>query len=82
VDLELDKLARLLAEKRIGLDADDGARVLLVELGYDPGLGARPLKRAISKHVQDPLAEALVAGRHAAGGTVKVRAVGGVIRIE
>ncbi len=82
VDLELEKLARLLAEKRIGLDADDGARALLVELGYDPGLGARPLKRAISRHVQDPLAEALVAGRHAAESTVKVRADGGRIHIE
>jgi ATP-dependent Clp protease ATP-binding subunit ClpC len=82
VDLELEKLARLLAGKRIGLDADDAARALLVELGYDPGLGARPLKRAISKHVQDPLAEALVAGRHAAESTVKVRAAGGSIQIE
>ena len=50
--------------------------------GYDPGLGARPLKRAILKHVQDPLAEALVAGHHGAGATVKVSATGGRIRIE
>ena len=53
-----------------------------VELGYDPGLGARPLKRAILKHVQDPLAEALVAGRVAEGGTVRVRAPDGRILIE
>ncbi|HEX6764806.1 MAG TPA: ATP-dependent Clp protease ATP-binding subunit [Polyangiaceae bacterium] len=82
VDLELGALSRLLAEKRIGLVADDAARAQLVELGYDPALGARPLKRAILKHVQDPLAEGLVAGRHAAGSTVNVRAAGGRIVIE
>jgi ATP-dependent Clp protease ATP-binding subunit ClpB len=82
VELELAALGRLLAEKRISLDADDAALALLVELGYDPGLGARPLKRAILKHVQDPLAEALVAGRYAEGGTVRVRAQDGLIRIE
>jgi ATP-dependent Clp protease ATP-binding subunit ClpC len=82
VDLELARLERLLAEKGVSLDADDAARTLLVELGYDPGLGARPLKRAILKHVQDPLAEALVAGRHGAGSTVKVRGDGERLRIE
>ena len=82
VDLELGALSRLLSEKGIGLDADDAARALLVELGYDPGLGARPLKRAILRHVQDPLAEALVAGRHAAGSTVRVRTADGRIVIE
>jgi ATP-dependent Clp protease ATP-binding subunit ClpC len=82
VELELAALGRLLADRGIALDADDAACGLLVELGYDPGLGARPLKRAILKHVQDPLAEALVAGRYADGGTVRVRAPDGRIRIE
>ncbi|HEX6278348.1 MAG TPA: ATP-dependent Clp protease ATP-binding subunit, partial [Polyangiaceae bacterium] len=82
VDLELARLERLLAEKGVSLDADDAARSLLVELGYDPGLGARPLKRAILKHVQDPLAEALVAGRHGAGSAVKVRAGAAGIHVE
>jgi ATP-dependent Clp protease ATP-binding subunit ClpC len=82
VDLELAALGKLLADKQIRLDVDDAAKSLLVELGYDPGLGARPLKRAILKHLQDPLAEALVAGHHGAGATVKVSAPGGRIRIE
>jgi ATP-dependent Clp protease ATP-binding subunit ClpC len=82
VDLELAALERLLAEKRVGLDVDDAARALLVELGYDPGLGARPLKRAILRHVQDPLAEALVSGRHGPGSTVKVRTQGGRVLVE
>jgi ATP-dependent Clp protease ATP-binding subunit ClpC len=82
VDLELARLERLLDEKNVRLKVDDTARSLLVELGYDPGLGARPLKRAILKHVQDPLAEALVKNRHGAGSTVQVRADGGVIRLE
>jgi ATP-dependent Clp protease ATP-binding subunit ClpC len=82
VDLELARLEHLLAEKGVSLDADDAARALLVDLGYDPGLGARPLKRAILKHVQDPLAEALVAGRHGTGSTVTVRADGGRLRVE
>jgi ATP-dependent Clp protease ATP-binding subunit ClpC len=82
VDLELAALGRLLSDKGVGLEADDAARALLVELGYDPGLGARPLKRAILKHVQDPLAEALVSGRYGAGSTVKVRGEGETIRIE
>jgi ATP-dependent Clp protease ATP-binding subunit ClpB len=81
VELELTALGRLLADKRISLDADEAACALLVELGYDPGLGARPLKRAILKHVQDPLAEALVAGRYAPGSTVNVRAESGRIRV-
>ena len=44
----------------------------LVELGYDPGLGARPLKRVMARLIQDPLAEALLSGRYAAGQTISV----------
>ncbi|HEX6767300.1 MAG TPA: ATP-dependent Clp protease ATP-binding subunit, partial [Polyangiaceae bacterium] len=82
VELELASLERLLSDRKLTLDVSEEARSLLVELGYDPRLGARPLKRAILQHLQDPLAEALVQGRHAEGGTLRVRAANGRIVIE
>jgi ATP-dependent Clp protease ATP-binding subunit ClpC len=81
VDLELASLGRLLTDKKLTLDVSEQARSLLVELGYDPRLGARPLKRAILQHLQDPLAEALVTGRHPKGGTLAVHASNGRIVI-
>lgn len=82
VDLELAKLGRLLAERRLGLDVDEAARARLVELGHEPALGARPLRRAISRELQDPLASALLAGKFAEGATVRVRVAGGRLELE
>jgi ATP-dependent Clp protease ATP-binding subunit ClpB len=56
VDLRLEDLRRLLADRKISLELTDAAKELLFTEGYDPNFGARPLKRAIQKLVQDPLA--------------------------
>jgi ATP-dependent Clp protease ATP-binding subunit ClpB len=62
VDLRLEDLRRLLAERKISLELTDAAKELLFTEGYDPNFGARPLKRAIQKLVQDPLALKILGG--------------------
>ena len=62
VELRLEDLRRLLAERKISLELIDGAKELLFTEGYDPNFGARPLKRAIQKLVQDPLALKILDG--------------------
>ena len=63
VDIQLSRLRKLLAEKQIVLELDDGAREWLAEAGYDPTYGARPLKRVIQRSLQDRLAGLLLEGR-------------------
>jgi ATP-dependent Clp protease ATP-binding subunit ClpB len=62
VDLQLERVARLLAERRIELELTDQAKQLLADRGYDPHYGARPLKRVIQRLVQDPLAMRILEG--------------------
>ena len=62
IELRLEDLRRLLAERKISLELTDAAKDLLFTAGYDPNFGARPLKRAIQKLVQDPLALKLLDG--------------------
>ena len=62
----------LLKDRKIRLDLTDGARAWLGRVGYDPVYGARPLKRAVQKYLQDPLADEILAGRVGDGSTVKV----------
>jgi len=62
VDLRLEDLRRLLADRKISLELTDTAKELLFTEGYDPNFGARPLKRAIQKLVQDPLALKILDG--------------------
>ncbi len=62
VDLRLEDLRRLLADRKISLELTDPAKELLFTEGYDPNFGARPLKRAIQKLVQDPLAMKILDG--------------------
>jgi ATP-dependent Clp protease ATP-binding subunit ClpB len=72
VDIQLKRLERLLSEREIKLALTDAAKNRLVELGYEPSLGARPLKRAILRELQNPLAEALLAGGYQGGQTLDV----------
>jgi ATP-dependent Clp protease ATP-binding subunit ClpB len=72
VDIQLKALSKLLAENRIKLEVTDAARAQLTELGYEPAFGARPLKRVILRHVQNPLAKEIVAGVWRGGDTVRV----------
>ncbi len=62
VELRLEDLRRLLADRKISLELTDAAKELLFTEGYDPNFGARPLKRAIQKLVQDPLALKILDG--------------------
>jgi ATP-dependent Clp protease ATP-binding subunit ClpB len=63
VDIQMERLQRLLDDRKITLSLDSKARDWLAEKGYDPAYGARPLKRVIQRSVQDPLAELLLSGR-------------------
>ena len=62
VELRLEDLRRQLAERKISLELSDAAKDLILTQGYDPAFGARPLKRAIQKLVQDPLALKILDG--------------------
>jgi ATP-dependent Clp protease ATP-binding subunit ClpB len=72
VDIQLARLVRLLADRKIVIELDDEARAWLAQKGYDPAYGARPLKRVIQKEVQDPLAEKILLGEIPDGSLVKV----------
>ena len=72
VDIQVARLQKLLDERKIRLDLTDAARAWLGRVGYDPVYGARPLKRAVQKYLQDPLADRILAGDILDGSTVKV----------
>ncbi|MDY7230589.1 ATP-dependent chaperone ClpB [Hyalangium rubrum] len=67
VDLQLARLQKLLADKRLTLELTDKARAFLAERGYDPTYGARPLKRAMQKYLMDPLALKVLGGEFLPG---------------
>ncbi len=72
VDIQIGRLEKLLEDRKIALELDDGAKAWLADAGYDPVYGARPLKRVIQRRLQDPLAELILAGKVSDGGMVKV----------
>ena len=82
VDIQMKRLQKLLTDRKITVDLDDTARTWLANRGYDPAYGARPLKRVIQKHVQDPLAEQILAGGVKDGDTVKVSVRDGALTIN
>jgi ATP-dependent Clp protease ATP-binding subunit ClpB len=71
-DIQIGILRARLAERELALDLDESAMELLVEAGFDPAYGARPLKRAIQRLVENPLAQELLAGRFVAGDRILV----------
>jgi ATP-dependent Clp protease ATP-binding subunit ClpB len=82
IDLRLEDLRRLLAERKISLELTDAAKELLFNQGFDPNFGARPLKRAIQKLVQDPLALKILDGEVLHGDHVIVDAKDGKITFK
>ncbi|MEX2382892.1 MAG: ATP-dependent Clp protease ATP-binding subunit [Opitutales bacterium] len=72
VDLEVDKVAARLADRQIILDVQQNAREFLIEKGYDEKYGARPLRRAVERHLEDPLAEAILREEVKAGEPIQV----------
>jgi ATP-dependent Clp protease ATP-binding subunit ClpA len=84
VDLELAKVGRRLTDLAIHLRASPEARQLLADLGYDPEMGARPLKRVIQNKVEDRLSDAVLSGEFKHGDRVLVDAAEGeiVLRLD
>ncbi len=77
VDIQLRRVAKLLQDKGYRLEVTESAREFLAETGYDPDFGARPLKRAIQRDLQDPLALKILAGEFHEGDTIQVERHGG-----
>ncbi len=82
VGVQLKRLEKILADRRITIQVNDKAMHWLAERGYDPVYGARPLKRAIQKEVQDPLARMILEGRVKDGDNVKVTVDGSSLAIN
>jgi ATP-dependent Clp protease ATP-binding subunit ClpB len=72
VDIQVHRVAKLLAERKVTLDLTDAARAWLGRVGYDPVYGARPLKRAVQRYLQDPLADKILRGNVPDGSSVRV----------
>ncbi len=72
VELQVQRLARRLEERKLGLELDAAALDWLAAVGYDPVYGARPLKRAIQRELETPIAKAILAGTYLSGSTIVV----------
>ena len=77
VEIQLNNVGKLLKDRKIKLEVTAAAKDLLIADGYDPQYGARPMKRAIQRLIQDPLALKLINGEFSEGDTVKVDAAAG-----
>ncbi|MGH1366961.1 MAG: AAA family ATPase, partial [Calditrichia bacterium] len=73
VDLLVDDMATRLLEHNITLELTDGAKDFIVNNGYDPVMGARPLKRAIQKYIEDPMADEILKGRFQEGCVIRIK---------
>ena len=82
VDIQVQRVQRLLADRKVTLALTDGARDWLGRVGYDPVYGARPLKRAVQKYLQDPLADMILRGEVPDGTTVTVEEGDGALVLE
>lgn len=81
-DIQLRRLEKLLGDRELKVTLTESAKKRLVDLGYEPAFGARPLRRAIQKSIQDPLAERLLAGGFPPGSTVNVDIAGEAFTFE
>ncbi|HEY8207783.1 MAG TPA: ATP-dependent chaperone ClpB, partial [Myxococcaceae bacterium] len=82
VDIQIQRLRKLLEDRRLTLELTDAGREFLAERGYDPTYGARPLKRAVQKYMQDPLALKVLSAELVPGDTVLVDAGRDALRIS
>ncbi|WP_207061733.1 ATP-dependent chaperone ClpB [Motiliproteus sp. SC1-56] len=80
--IQLERLDQRLTERELSLELSDGALDLLMEAGFDPVYGARPLKRAIQRHVENPLAEAILSGDYLPGDRILAGAEDGRIQFR
>jgi ATP-dependent Clp protease ATP-binding subunit ClpB len=74
VDIQVELLTRRLAERKFSISLTDAAKDFLIEVGYDPAFGARPLKRAIQRYIQDQLALHILEGKFSEGDSIEVDA--------
>ncbi|MEA3262739.1 MAG: ATP-dependent chaperone ClpB [Pseudomonadota bacterium] len=81
VEIQVGRVAKLLKDRKIVLELTDAAKRWLGRVGYDPVYGARPLKRAVQRYLQDPLAEKLLGGEIPDGSTVKIDEGDGALTI-
>jgi len=82
IDVQLERLRAMLADRNLTLVLEPSARELLMREGYDPSYGARPLKRAIQSHIQNPLAVKLLQGEILPGQTIRVSAKGDALEFK
>jgi ATP-dependent Clp protease ATP-binding subunit ClpC len=76
IDIMLVRLNAQMAEQGISLEIDDNAKAWLAQQGYDPAYGARPLRRALRRLIEDPLSEEVLRGEFAGGGVVQIKLAG------
>jgi ATP-dependent Clp protease ATP-binding subunit ClpB len=81
VDIQVGRVQALLKDRKVTLDLTDGARAWLGRVGYDPVYGARPLKRAVQRYLQDPLADLILRGEVPDGASVKVDEGDGALKL-
>ncbi len=74
LELELEKVEKRLTQRNLHFELDESARELLRNQGYDPSYGARPMRRAVEKHLEDPMAEEIIRGNLREGVTVSISA--------
>ena len=82
VDIQVSRVGKLLKDRKVTLDLTDAARAWLGRVGYDPVYGARPLKRAVQRHLQDPLADLILRGEVPDGSTVTIDEGDGALRLS
>ncbi|CUS46677.1 MAG: ATP-dependent chaperone ClpB [Pseudomonadota bacterium] len=82
VDIQVARVQKLLADRKVTLDLTGGARAWLGRVGYDPVYGARPLKRAVQRYLQDPLADLILRGDVKDGSTVRVDEGDGKLELD
>ena len=82
VDIQVAQVQKLLKDRKVVLNLTDGARAWLGRVGYDPVYGARPLKRAVQRYLQDPLADLILRGEVPDGSTVTVEDGDGALKLS
>jgi ATP-dependent Clp protease ATP-binding subunit ClpB len=82
VEIQVQRLGRRLADRQISLELSDGAKKLLAQKGYDPVYGARPLKRAIQRYLENPLSLAILEGNIGPGSRVRADEQNGAIEFH
>jgi ATP-dependent Clp protease ATP-binding subunit ClpC len=82
VDLEVDKVLKRIKAKEVHIDLQQSAKEFLIDKGYDPQYGARPMRRAVERFLEDPLAEELLRGNVKPGDHVDVVAADGKLSFK